>query len=225
MNTGTMTHRLATLLVSIALTQGLCAQGTVDALSTDRAHRGFHLTVGLGPVYGHIHDRASGELAPDSSGTIELQYKGTGIGFDLRVGGAIKENLVLTFDIVSRAITSPMISYNGTDYTTTSDLSIGEVTYGAGITYFLMPSNISLGATLGAGAYTFNTTGQESASARSDFGFSGVARAGKTWWLGRSVNMGFGLSYSYTRAPNNDAGVEETLWGDRLMASILFMLH
>jgi hypothetical protein len=209
----------------IAADPGLMAQTTTSLPTTGRVHQGFHLTVGLGPVFGHIHDRVTGQLSPGVNGTEEVQYKGTGFGLDLRIGGSVSEHLVLTGDIVSRVISAPQISYNGTDYNTTTDLTIGEVTYGAGLTYFIMPANISLGATLGTGVYTITNTGEDGTTGRTDFGFSGVARVGKTWWLGRSINMGIGLSYSYTEAPNNEAGLKETLFGDRLMATALFMVH
>jgi len=214
-----MDLRQITMLGCLLLTSAISAQQGL-APSNDRAHKGFHFTLGMGPVYGHIHDKAS-----DASGTMEVRYKGTGFGLELRLGGAVKENLVLSFDMVSRAITSPQISYAGNDYNTSDDLSIGEVTYGAGITYFLMPSNISFGGTLGVGSYVFNVTGDNSTTMRTDYGFSGVLRVGKTWWLGRAVNMGAGLSYSYTEAPNNEKDLKENLWGDRFMASILFMVH
>lgn len=219
-----MDLRPTTILSGLLLTSALHAQQGRDS-SNDRAHKGFHFTLGMGPVYGHIHDKASGDIGLDGDGTMEILYKGTGLGVELRMGGALKENLVLSFDLVSRAITSPQVRLGGTDYNTNEDLSIGEVTYGAGITYFLMPANISLGGTLGVGSYVLTTTGDNSTTLRTDYGFSGVARVGKTWWLGRSVNMGVGLSYSYTNAPNNEQGVKETLWGDRFMASLLFMVH
>lgn len=220
-----MVLRAPLLTSCLLIAPGLFAQRGGPDPANDRTHRGFHLSLGLGPVYGHIHDKASGAISPGVNGNAEVRYKGTGVGLDLRVGGAVKDNLVLTFDMVSRAITSPQISYGGNDYNTSDDLTIGEVTYGAGVTYFLMPANISLGGTLGVGNYVLTVTGENSSTLRTDYGFSGVLRAGKTWWLGRAVNMGAGVSYSFTQATNNEKDLKETLWGDRWMASILFMLH
>ncbi len=201
-----------TLSTFPAVAQGLSTGG-------DKHHDGFHFSFGLGPVFGHIHDTYNSS-AMDS---YKASWKGAGLLVDMRVGGAIMQDLILTADLMNKSITSPQISMNDSSYTTNENVSMDEVTYGLGLTKYFMPLNVYVGATLGTGAFVLTYTDPESddvTKTRSEFGFSWMVRAGKSWYLGRKWGMGIGLGYGGTKAKTSvDAG-SERFDATRFVASI-----
>jgi len=54
----------------------------------ERQHTGFFLSMGLGGVFGPIHINSN----------VDGEYDMSGVGglFDLKIGGAVKENLILS---------------------------------------------------------------------------------------------------------------------------------
>ena len=161
-------------------------------------HDGFHFEFGIGPAFGTVTDNA---FIYTGSGTLE--FSGTGVGIDIKLGGALQENLILTFDILSKAIQSPEVKVNGISAATSNDFSLGEVTYGGGLTYYLMPSDVFLSTTLGAGTFVISNS-QSNTTTRSDYGFSMQLKVGKHWWI--SNKWGISLSGAYGTTSAKDSG-------------------
>ncbi len=182
--------------------------GKVYIANDTHEHRGVYLSFALGPCFGNVHE----DLKTTSD---KIIYSGTGVAFDFRIGGPVDENLILTFDMLTRSVSSPKVEMNGTTYSSSSDITMAENTYGAGLTYYVMPQNFYLGATLGMGNYSVQNSNDKS-NTRSDYGFSGALRVGKQWWLSRKWALGIGLIGSYTSLTNKDSGMEEKLSGPRL---------
>lgn len=184
-------------------------------------HKGFFARVGMGPVFGHL-DYVDKEKSTGNE-IYKGEFKGTGFAFDMRLGGAIKENQMLTFDIISRGISSPQVSINGSDYTTNDKISISEVTYGVGYTYYVMPVNIYLSGTLGGGVIVLNNDG---VITRSKFGLSTVLSAGKTWWIGkRGWGLGVNGSYGFTKTVTTTNDIEETIKSNRFFITGIVTFH
>ena len=134
-----------------------------------------------------------------------IDFVGTGAAIELRLGGALSENLILTFDILSKAIVSPEVKVNGSGtYATSNDVSLGEVTYGAGLTHYVMPTDIFVSATVGTGAFVINNNEQ---TTRSKFGFSMQLKAGKHWWISKSWGISLGGSYGFTSVDNTQNSI------------------
>ncbi len=161
-------------------------------------HKGFHFEFGLGPAFGTITDKA---FIHGSSGTLE--FVGTGAAIDIKLGGSLQENLILTFDILNKAVVSPELKVNGISVGTSNNLSISEVTYGGGLTYYLMPSDVFLSATLGAGTFVLSNS-QSNITTRTDYGFSMQLKVGKHWWI--SNKWGISLSGAYGTTSGSDSG-------------------
>ncbi len=185
------------------------------AVSGDyHTHKGFHFEFGLGPAFGIITD--DGTFA---GGHYVIDFSGTGFGIDIRVGGFVQENLALTFDVISKAVSAPTLTLKGISVATSSDYSISEVTYGGGLTYYLMPSDIFFSATLGTGAFVSqsNVSGRNITS-RTDYGFSFQLKAGKHWWI--SNKWGISLSGAFGTTSASDSGVDVNgIYTDNLSSS------
>jgi hypothetical protein len=201
----------ALILGLFATSMGYAGAATPD----NRHHEGFYFSFGLGPAFGHIDDKFK-----ETGGVTEkYEYLGTPVAVDLRVGGAIKRDLVLTFDMVGRVLSSPQVRTEGGTYSTNDDVTISENTYGLGVSKFFMPLNAYVGATVGAGNFTMDIAnaadGGGTVSVSSDYGFSWMLRAGKSWYLGKKWGLGFGLAYGMTNTHTEDnTGVEDMKSGE-----------
>jgi hypothetical protein len=181
---------------------------TVGVKSTGRVHKGFYGRFGIGPIFGSTKFEDSGSL------NIKGEFKGTGAVIELVLGAAIQRNLVIDFDLTSRAVTNPDVSVNSSAFQKTDNLSIGEVTYSAGATYFILPIDIYAGVSIGTGAFVISDT-KSNQSSRSDYGFSFTLKAGKMFWLGKHFGMGAGLGFGHTNTSTIDNGVTEIINSNR----------
>src|ERR1051325_10088491 len=97
-------------------------KNNMPSIATDfHSHRGFHFEFGLGPAFGTITD----EVRQGVNAAI-AEFSGTGAGIELKFGGGIDDNLVLTFDILSKAIVGPTVTINGRTATASDDYSLSE---------------------------------------------------------------------------------------------------
>jgi hypothetical protein len=195
------------------------ARAQYSASTTEKHHDGFHFSFGLGPVIGHIHDNYNSNIYPSYS----AEWRGTGILVDMRIGGAIKQDWILTADLMNKSISSPEISMNDSNYTTNDNVSMDEVSYGIGLTHYFMPFNIYAGVTLGTGTFVLTYTDPESdevTKTRSEYGFSWMFRAGKSWYLGRKWGLGVGLGYGGTKAEVSGGNGNEKFNATRFVASV-----
>lgn len=157
----------------------------------------------LGPNFASITDV--------SDGYFDYKYAGTGAQFDLKIGGAIKENLILHATLTSNTLTGPKITSSGSTDKATNKLTIGEGMIGAGVTYYIMPSNIFLSSSLGIGNFTLVDTSNET-DISTERGFSMQLKVGKEWWVSKNWGLGVALTYGKTNLTNKPGyGVEEKM--------------
>jgi hypothetical protein len=62
------------------------AQETAKMQTGFHQHDGFYLSMSVGPLFGSVND---------DLGNYTMDMSGTGAQFDFKIGGAIKENLIL----------------------------------------------------------------------------------------------------------------------------------
>lgn len=205
------------LLAVLLVVAGLQAYAqTQDA----RHHDGFYFSFGLGPSFGHIDGE---NTYSDVEGIYHTEYSGVPFAFDLRVGGAIQTDWLLTFDIIGHSMSGPQMKTDTGTYLTAEEFSFSEYTYGAGITRFFMPYNIYAGATVGMGLFTYGTESADMENTvmyRSKGGFSWMLRAGKSWYVGRKWGLGFGVGYGSTGTKTADRNGKEDLFSRQFMATI-----
>jgi hypothetical protein len=168
-----------------------------------RQHRGFYLSMSMGPNFPSI----TSEVA----GVYKYNFSGVGAQFDLKIGGAIKENLILHASLTSNTLSGPQIISDGLNQNASNNLTLGEAFMGGGLTYYLMPVNISLSGSLGIGNFTVIDSDNET-SVSTDRGFSMQLKAGKEWWISKRWGLGIALTYGKSKLTNTPGGnVEELL--------------
>ena len=154
----------------------------------------------VGPVFSGITDEVVGSY--------NLKFKGTGAQFDLKVGGAIKENLILHATVTSNTMSGPEITSGGSSQNTSNNLTLGETLIGGGITYYFIPANIYLSGSLGLGNFTLIDSDNDS-SVSTDRGISMQLKAGKEWWISKRWGLGVAITYGKTKLTNTPGGGEE----------------
>jgi len=188
--------------------------------ASSRHHDGFYFSFGIGPAFGHIDDSYYLKATEEKS---SMDITGTPVAVDIRLGGAIKQDLVLSFDMVGRSMSSPELKMNEGSYATDKNLTISETTYGLGVTKFFMPYNFYAGATVGTGVFMFtygDVSDENSTSVRSDYGFSWMLRTGKSWYLGERWGLGAGLAYGNTTTHTQDGTGKEDLYSSQFIATV-----
>jgi hypothetical protein len=164
-------------------------------------HKGFYLSMQAGPAWGYINGNTNQQMS--------IKVEGTGIGFDLQIGGAIQENLILHGVIGIKSIYGPKIN----DIKISQDYSFDEFIMGVGSTYYLK-HNFFLTGNVGLGNFSFSDESTNT-SYDTDNGFSYQLKAGKEWWIASRWGLGAALEYGGTRTKDSMNGYEETLQSHR----------
>jgi hypothetical protein len=156
-------------------------------------HDGFYMSLNGGLAFGTI------TLEATNAGFNKMEFDGGGFQIDFKFGGVISEedNLILSFDIISRAISSPSLTVNGSSVSTTSSVTAGDVMYGVGITKYFMPENIFINATVGITRFSL-TINNTNSSSQSGFGFQ--LKGGKEWWVSDNWGLGVAAGLGYSSA-------------------------
>jgi len=202
--------------IFFALVGFMCLQ-TVKAQEKNHQHTRFFLSMSIGPVFGKITDDVTG----DPNGAYKMDMSGTGAVFDFKIGGAIKENLIIHATLISQTMPGPTIKLSNepNSVKATDQLTVGEAMFGGGLTYYIMPQNILLSGSLGLGNFTIidQTNDQTTSTQR---GFSMQLKAGKEWWVSKKWGLGISVTYGKTNLTNNSGDLVEKLDSNRF--GILF---
>jgi hypothetical protein len=163
-----------------------------------RQHNGFYLSMSLGPVFPSISDKLAGNY--------DYVYTGTGAQFDLKLGGAIQENLILHATLTSNSLVGPTVKSDGQSMKASNNVTLSESMIGVGLTYYVMPSNIFLSGSLGLGNFSTQDTNNNN-NISSDRGFAMQLKVGREWWVSSRWGLGFAITYGKTTVNNKiDAG-------------------
>ena len=172
---------------------------TLTGYSQDREHEGFYLSMQMGPAMGYING---------NSNQSSLQVDGTGIGFDVQIGGIIRKNQTLHGVIGVKSIAGPEITSNGQSGSLSQDYSFDEIMIGGGTTYYFQ-KNFFITGNIGMGNFSF-TDMASNTSADTDYGFSFQLKAGKEWWISSRWGLGAVLEYGGTRSKDEMNDYRET---------------
>lgn len=179
-------------VVSMAATPAVCGP---------RDHEdGFMLRLGLGGA------AAAGTEV--DLGTSTLKMDGTGVNFELAIGGIVTSNLAIHGTLMGWGITEPDVELTGfpEGANLPADLILSGA--GAGLTYFIMPVNIYLTGTVGFSQLTIS---EGAVSVNSSTGFMFEAAVGKEFFVSDRWGIGFAVGINYHSIP--EEGIDENWTG------------
>ena len=187
----------------------LKAQNEVQSIKGYHKHDGFYLSMNIGPAFSNVTDNVK---AFRGSSAFNLDMSGQGAVMDLKIGGAIRENLILHATLISNFMSGPTIvtSRNGslTSAKAPKSFTISDDMYGVGLTYYVMPSNYLVSGSIGIGTFTMLDSGQDNTSISTQGGFAMQLKLGKEWWVSKNWGLGVGLTYSKTNVTNEPSNGE-----------------
>jgi hypothetical protein len=162
---------------------------------TTSAEKGFHLHDGFYLSFGY--SASFGNIKAEGENMSALTISDVGFGFDCLIGWAVKENLLLHFTGSGCIIYGPTAKFaDGTSEKAPDNISLMGMFSGIGATYYFMPNNMFVSASLGSGSFDFNDSKNSEKNWHTDPGFSFQIKAGKEWWV--SKNWGLGVAATYT---------------------------
>ncbi len=171
-------------------------------------HDGFYLSLCMGAGYLSMTDNITNAQYK------KMEMKGNGTTMDIKIGGAIRPNFILHGDLISSA------SYEGDIYLDSrkvgklsSDETFGTSIIGVGFTYYIMPQNTFICATVGSGNFSIIS---QNDSYTSDNGFAFMAKVGKEWWVSTNWGLGVSVGFNYVNTTTKDSGVTEDMSGSTL---------
>lgn len=191
----------------------LKAQGMLQRPGGTHQHDGFYFSFNWGPVFGNVTSKVKN---PDYT----VDFLGTGGMGDLKIGWAIKENMILHATLITNIVAAPEIKTtldnHSSSKTMPDQLEISEGMYGIGMTYYLMPYNVFFSGSVGRGKFKVSGSENKADDGDTNSGFSMQLKIGKEWWILKNWGVGLGLSYGKTNLTHQPPiGVAEKLDSNR----------
>lgn len=190
-------HRraLAATLTCLLALLGLAAGARAQEQTPAQRHLGVQLRSFAGPVWLHAIQRIGDE---------QTTISGPGAAFELALGTMVAEQLALNMDIV-------LAHSVAAEHGVLEDTTFTAIHLGAGVTYWLMPANVYLAASLGAARSSVDGKPvridiELPTSDPSRVGLGMHLALGKQWWLSRRVGLGASLSLLSSVASNPTGG-------------------
>ncbi len=126
----------------------------------------------------------------------ELKFEGGAAAMRLQFGYAVMEDLIVFLDNGGTAMAEPDVTYGGNDVDRgNSEVSFSD--FGIGVTYYFMPYNIYLSASL----LLFYTSFEgDYVEGETDYGVGYQISIGKEWWISKNWGIGVALLGFYGKA-------------------------
>jgi hypothetical protein len=153
---------------------------------------GFFLRSTVGGGYARTANEEEGD---------RIALKGVSGNFDVAIGAMVKKNFAVHATVGGWGLVDPTFEFNGQEEVVT-DASMTMVMIGAGVTYYLGPSNTYLTASVGASTLTFEFEGE---SHDSDTGVAFEVGLGKEWWVSDRWGIGVSGTAGYHSIPTGDS--------------------
>jgi len=187
---------------------------TAFTQNEEKQHDGFYMSACLGPVFGKITDKYNSST---------MTMNGTGFELDLKIGASVTKDLILHGTLITKSMPGPKVNNEGSVTTMSDEISVNELMYGAGLTYYFMPVNFFVSGSAGIGKFTVSNSTNDTKS-KTHSGFSFQLIAGKEWWISKKWGLGAGITYSKTHLTNKVNETEEKLDSNRfsIMLSVTF---
>lgn len=165
-----------------------------------RTHDGFYLSISPGLAFG----RTEADLAGAPGSWDNITFRGPGGIFDFKIGGALRENLILSADLIDRTVRGPELETAGGAEELDDDIALSDATLGVGLTYYLMPANVFVGGTLGVGTFRLRNVADDDDPVDTNPGLSFHAKIGKEWWVGNNWGLGVAVGYGFVGAERDE---------------------
>jgi hypothetical protein len=197
--------------VLVAATSGLAR---AQDLQSDR-HLGVQLRATSGPAliwaFQDVGQGASGNT------------RGIGAAFDLALGTMIGDAIALNMDLV-------LVHSADAEHGVLRDTVFSAVHFGGGITYWIMPENLYLAASIGFARSSVEgnpvRVGIEIPTAdQSAIGAGAHLAFGKQWWVSRRVGLGATLSALSSVAGTHGSGRDSNRYVLAVVAAFCATLH
>ena len=206
MRSAVKTYGLVAFLIPILLV------GIRLVNAQEKTHQGFFISVQAGPAFGSING-----FTPTGE---KLHITGTGSGFDLLIGGAVNQHLIVHGTLSSKMGSGPSIN----DMDCSECILVDESFMGGGITWYLK-NNFLVSASVGAGNFSLSNDKENLAylfygslpeicdepytSFETTDGLSIQFKAGKEWWVSPTWALGILLEYGRTMVnqPFDDSSI------------------
>ena len=121
-----------------------------------------------------------------------MSTRGLSASFELAVGGALKENLILHGSLAFQNVHNPRRYVNELRDVHWDNINTGSVMLGGGLTYYLMPANMYVTGIVGVMGMGESRNGSN--ALRSRAGVGSTLSFGKEWWLGPQGAWGMGAA-------------------------------
>jgi len=179
----------------IILTALLCTPILFAQSSGKHQHDGLFLRFLLGGSYSSMSI---------DGGPMEMELSGMSGTFRFQIGGTVAKNLVIFGELGGVTLTNPDIKIDGKSYEL-DGVKASSFDFGGGITYYFMPSNFYLTASILASRADFEfSQGSNTVKGESDMGFGFFAGVGKEWWIAENWALGATLFTAYSSVPDQD---------------------
>jgi hypothetical protein len=166
-------------------------------------HDGFFLSISPGVAFGS----SKADLGGNAGSWDNITYSGPGGMLDFKIGGAIKENFILSFDVIGRNVRGPDMETVGGTTELDKDVVLSDGTLGLGLTYYIMPANVFLSGTLGVGRFVLTNPTEDTEddeTIETNPGLSLHAKIGKEWWVSDNWGLGVAAGYGYLGAERDE---------------------
>lgn len=156
-------------------------------------------------------------------GSTTIKTKGGAGGTNIRIGTAVKDDLLIHADILAVVTGDIRLNASGDASGVISDAdNIVMRIYALGTSYYFMPSNFFISGSLGLGTYEVTANIEETTT---EMRPGLIVKAGKDWWIAKSWDMGVSFEMGYLRVDQHTEVRDEVLSGLALLASFNITFH
>jgi hypothetical protein len=178
------------LLVVVACAVAASALFCEKASAESYVHDGFFFRAAPGFGWNTTSSEPGGK---------KTELSGVSGLFNLAIGGAVAQDLILHLDLSGVSTSDPKVKINGTEQV--SNVSSSTTTLAAiGLTYYF-PSNMYVTGAAGIAKSKAKAGGIEGST---DDGYGVNAMVGKEWWVSDNWGIGVAGQFLYTNCPDRD---------------------
>lgn len=200
-----MKQLLYILLVFFFLFAPIMFSQNSPLLNGVHQHDGFFLRIVPGFGYSQISESLPDDMLPEQNkGKDFLSFSG---GFtvanSIQIGGAVSDNVIIFGESGAVSVTNPSVKVFDEEVDDPGDIKILFGGVGPGITYYFMPANIYLSASILAHIASVDLE-DTILDSDSNIGFGFNFMAGKEWWAGEQWGLGVSLYFRYGSQTDKD---------------------
>ncbi len=132
-----------------------------------------------------------------------IKISGSGLGMDMKIGGALSNNLILHATIIGHGINGPKIRNDNDgihNWKSDNSVSFTEMMIGAGITYYNAYDYL-FSASAGLGNFTLESE-KKDIDITTDDGFSYQLKVGKEWLISSRIALGVAFFFHHSNCLN-----------------------